>query len=169
MITARKILLDEFDQLRTLRLESLQQTPEAFASSYEEEVIWTTEVYQERQKTSPDNFIIGAFVNNTELIGMAGFAHERFRKCKHIGILWGMYVKPEYRGQKTGELIMKTLIENVRTFPQIEQINLGVVSTLTPAIKLYENSGFVQFGSEKNAFKNNGIYSTVLHYTLFLS
>jgi len=168
MITIRKTRYDEAEKLRTLRLDSLLNTPDAFASSFEEEVGWTAEVYEQRQKSSPDNFIIGAF-DDDKLIGMAGFAHERFRKNKHVGILWGMYVQPEYRKQNIGSRLVEKLVENARTFPHIEQINLGVVSTLIPAITLYEKMGFTLFGTEKNAMKDNDKYFHVLHYTLFLS
>jgi RimJ/RimL family protein N-acetyltransferase len=166
-IIIRRVRIDEAAQFRDLRLASLVETPDAFASSYEEEEHWTSEFYAERQRSQPDNFIIGAF-DNTTLVGMVGFFRERFRKTRHVGIIWGMYVRPEYRRQNIAEKMLDYLIEEARTVQGIEQLHLGVVSTIYPAKLLYEKCGFQLFGEEKNAMKDQGIYFSVLHYALFL-
>ena len=154
-IIIRRVRIDEAAQFRDLRLASLQETPDAFASSYEEEEHWTAEFYAERQRSQPDNFIIGAF-DNTTLVGMVGFFRERFRKTRHVGIIWGMYVRPEYRRQNIGEKMLHYLLDEARTVQGIEQVHLGVVSTIYPAKSLYEKCGFQLFGEEKNAMKDQG-------------
>lgn len=166
-IIIRRVRIDEAAQFRDLRLASLQETPDAFASSYEEEEHWTAEFYAERQRSQPDNFIIGAF-DNTTLVGMVGFFRERFRKTRHVGIIWGMYVRPEYRRQNIGEKMLHYLLDEARTVQGIEQVHLGVVSTIYPAKSLYEKCGFQLFGEEKNAMKDHGKYFSVFHYALFL-
>jgi RimJ/RimL family protein N-acetyltransferase len=166
-IIIRRVRIDEAAQFRDLRLASLQETPDAFASSYEEEEHWTAEFYAERQRSEPDNFIIGAF-DNTTLVGMVGFFRERFRKTRHVGIIWGMYVRPEYRRQNIGEKMLHYLLDEARTVQGIEQVHLGVVSTIYPAKSLYEKCGFQLFGEEKNAMKDQGKYFSVFHYALFL-
>ncbi|MFN5310286.1 MAG: GNAT family N-acetyltransferase [Candidatus Kapaibacterium sp.] len=166
-IIIRRVRIDEAAQFRDLRLASLQETPDAFASSYEEEEHWTAEFYAERQRSQPDNFIIGAF-DNTTLVGMVGFFRERFRKTRHVGIIWGMYVRPEYRRQNIGEKMLHYLLDEARTVQGIEQVHLGVVSTIYPAKSLYEKCGFQLFGEEKNAMKDQGKYFSVFHYALFL-
>ena len=119
-IIIRRVRIDEAAQFRDLRLASLQETPDAFASSYEEEEHWTAEFYAERQRSQPDNFIIGAF-DNTTLVGMVGFFRERFRKTRHVGIIWGMYVRPEYRRQNIGEKMLHYLLDEARTVQGIER------------------------------------------------
>ncbi len=166
-IIIRRVRIDEAAQFRDLRLASLQEMPDAFASSYEEEEHWTAEFYAERQRSQPDNFIIGAF-DNTTLVGMVGFFRERFRKTRHVGIIWGMYVRPEYRRQNIGEKMLHYLLDEARTVQGIEQVHLGVVSTIYPAKSLYEKCGFQLFGEEKNAMKDQGKYFSVFHYALFL-
>ncbi|MBK7985521.1 MAG: GNAT family N-acetyltransferase [Ignavibacteria bacterium] len=166
-IIIRRVRIDEAAQFRDLRLASLQETPDAFASSYEEEEHWTAEFYAERQRSQPDNFIIGAF-DNTTLVGMVGFFRERFRKTRHVGIIWGMYVRPEYRRQNIGEKMLHYLLDEARTVQGIEQVHLGVVSTIYPAKSLYEKCGFQLFGEEKNAMKDQGKYFSVFHYAIFL-
>lgn len=166
-IIIRRVRIDEAAQFRDLRLASLQEMPDAFASSYEEEEHWTAEFYAERQRSEPDNFIIGAF-DNTTLVGMVGFFRERFRKTRHVGIIWGMYVRPEYRRQNIGEKMLHYLLDEARTVQGIEQVHLGVVSTIYPAKSLYEKCGFQLFGEEKNAMKDQGKYFSVFHYALFL-
>ena len=166
-IIIRRVRIDEAAQFRDLRLASLQETPDAFASSYEEEEHWTAEFYAELQRSQTDNFIIGAF-DNTTLVGMVGFFRERFRKTRHVGIIWGMYVRPEYRRQNIGEKMLHYLLDEARTVQGIEQVHLGVVSTIYPAKSLYEKCGFQLFGEEKNAMKDQGKYFSVFHYALFL-
>ena len=166
-ILIRKIMLEEAAQLRDLRLASLQDTPDAFASSFEEEQYWTAEFYAERQRAQPDNFIVGAF-DGEHLVGMAGFFRERFRKTRHVGIVWGMYVAPDYRRRHLAEQMLTFLIDEARMVPGIEQLHLGVVSTLSAAQALYEKCGFTLFGEEKNAMKDQEKYFSVLHYALFL-
>lgn len=166
-IIIRRVRIDEAAQFRDLRLASLQETPDAFASSYEEEEHWKAEFYAKRQRSQPDNFIIGAF-DNTTLVGMVGFFRERFRKTRHVGIIWGMYVRPEYRRQNIGEKMLHYLLDEARTVQGIEQVHLGVVSTIYPAKSLYEKCGFQLYGEEKNAMKDQGKYFSVFHYALFL-
>ena len=97
-----------------------------------------------------------------------GFFRERFRKTRHVGIIWGMYVRPEYRRQNIGEKMLHYLLDEARTVQGIEQVHLGVVSTIYPAKSLYEKCGFQLFGEEKNAMKDQGKYFSVFHYALFL-
>ena len=79
---------------RRIRLEALQQTPESFGSSYEEEVGYSESDWNLRLSK---NDIFGAFVDDTP-VGVTGFCALDTLKTNHRGILFAMYITPKYRG-----------------------------------------------------------------------
>ena len=101
-ISIRPLDPSDAQAFQRLRLEGLENSPEAFASSYEEEVSLPIETVSARIPSSGPNAIFGAFADG-DLVGVAGFAvHDRM-KARHKGVMWGVYVKPEWRGQKVGQ------------------------------------------------------------------
>ena len=94
MISIRNILPDDVRKFWYLRLEALQNHPEAFSSDYDESINKSIESVAARIKVSQDNFILGAFAEDDEIIGMVGFIREQSKKLNHKGMLWGTYVKP---------------------------------------------------------------------------
>ena len=96
-----------------LRLRALQEEPEAFAATFEEEVTKTVETVANRFRevwSSEENFILGAFTNG-KLVGCVGFYREQRVKLRHKGNLWGMYVVPDARRKGVGRLLMEAIIE----------------------------------------------------------
>src|SRR5215212_4306028 len=91
---------------RAIRLRSLQEHPEAFASAYEDEKDFPLEQTAEHlNKPTAERFILGAFVND-ELIGIVGGYRDSLRKCKHRGHIGAMYVSPEARGRGVARLLL---------------------------------------------------------------
>ena len=86
---------DDWQILKNFRLEALKNSPESFGSSYEEELNWINSDFQ-NSFTKSD--IFGVFVDNS-LISCAGFYSLNSAKTKHRGVIWGMYTRPECRGQ----------------------------------------------------------------------
>jgi hypothetical protein len=43
--------------------------------------------------------VFGGSVNDSPLVGVAGFAVYDTPKLRHKGVLWKMYVRPEARGR----------------------------------------------------------------------
>jgi cyclohexyl-isocyanide hydratase len=118
---------------------------------------------------TPDSFTLGAF-EDQRLAGIVSFQREgRDRvKLRHKGLLFRMYVDPQFRGKGVGRALITTLLGRVATLGDIEQINLTVVSSNPVAKKLYEQFGFVSFALEKNALKWKGHYYTEEQMVLFL-
>src|SRR5689334_1246079 len=98
-ISIRPLDPSDAQALQSLRLEALESCPEAFASSYEEEASLPLETVRDRIPSTGLNAIFGAFAEG-HLVGMAGFAVQDRIKARHKGVMWGVYVKPERRGQK---------------------------------------------------------------------
>jgi RimJ/RimL family protein N-acetyltransferase len=106
-----------------------------------------------------DSFTLGAYVNGT-LGGVVSFTRDGAtrQKLRHKGILFRMYVSPAYRGRGIARALIEAVIARARLLPDMEQINLTVVSSNPTARALYEKLGFVTFGTEPNAIKWKGRY-----------
>ncbi|RNC84364.1 MAG: GNAT family N-acetyltransferase [Balneola sp.] len=105
-------------------------------------------------KNTKDSFTIGAY-DGDQLIGVASFRREgeNRRKLRHKGLLFRIYVDPNYRKQGLAGQMIQEIIDRVKLLEDIEQINLTVIPTNAHAKKLYEKFGFVTYGSEKKAIK----------------
>ena len=135
-----------------LRLEALQDEPQSFAESAEEHRATPIELAVARLGQTGDNLVVGAFLC-AELVGMAGFFREKLLKARHKGRIWGVYVKPNCRGQGTGRALLLGLLERIKTLPDLEQVTLTVSSNQAVAKALYRSLGFETFGVERAALK----------------
>ncbi len=133
------------EDYKKIRLEALQNSPESFGSSYEEEVSSPAE---DLQKNGVD--IFGAFIDD-QLVAIAGFFISKMNKMNHKGGLFGLYTKPEYRGKNIANELLKTIINHAKT--KITQLHLTCVTTNQSAIKLYQKYGFKIYGTEPKALK----------------
>lgn len=143
---------------RLIRLEALRLFADNFGSNYAEEKAkpkLAFEGFIEQQ--TPGRFIAGAF-DNGELIGICGFARDESFKSNHKGLVIQMYVRQKYSGRGVGRQLLQTVIQRAFTIPGVEQLILGVITTNTSAIKLYEKVGFTAFGIHHNYFKDGDNY-----------
>lgn len=146
-------------EFRALRLRALQESPEAFGSSYEETAAQPAEYLTRWLRSDPDtphNFFLGAF--DPVMIGMVGFARESRLKTRHKGSIRSMYVAPEARGKGIGRALLEYAIAEARCQPGLEQIALLVVSTNPGARRLYASCGFTVYGVEPRALKVGNRY-----------
>ncbi len=154
----RNLTTQDAAQFRELRLRALQEYPEAFGSSFEEEQTVTLEqtinVFSARQ--APQNFVAGAFQEDGTLVGTIGFFQQSKRKLQHKGMIWGMYVIPGLHGAGAGSKLLLHVIEQARQIPGLTQIQLAVVTSNEPAKRLYQKHGFVAYGLEKDALITGG-------------
>ncbi|KAA0550375.1 GNAT family N-acetyltransferase [Bacillus sp. BGMRC 2118] len=151
-----------------LRLEALQQNPEAFSSSYEEAIKRESPVEQVAKNfAAPGNFTFGAF-NKGVLVGIVTLIQEQNLKLRHIAHIFAMYVTPGHQGKGIGKLLVTAAINKAKTVEDIEKIKLSVVSTNEKANRLYNSLGFEAFGFEEKALKVNGKYYDEYHMSLLL-
>lgn len=137
---------------RDIRLEALQANPEAFGSTFEAENAQPLNWFSDRLGSST---VLGAF-RDAELVGIAGFAVQQGQKRVHKGILWGMYVRPAARKASVGRRLVEAVCNLARQ--QVELIQLSVLRDNEQARSLYARLGFLVYGEEKNALKQDGRY-----------
>ena len=154
-------LLGESDaQLyKEIRLRALKNDPEAFGSTYEQEVNRPLEKFAERIQYTKDQVTLGCFDDSNSLVGIVNFARESRLKTAHKGNIYGMYIDPQFRGRGLGKSLLLALIERAtRECVGLEQIHLTVVSNNESAKRLYISLGFETYGVEPNALKFDGHY-----------
>jgi ribosomal protein S18 acetylase RimI-like enzyme len=137
---------------RDIRLEGLRCNPEAFGSTFEAETAEPLTFFSERLGGSA---AFGAF-HGAELVGIAGLLIHEGQKEAHKGLLVGMFVRPRARKAGVGRRLVETIIEFARQ--RVELIQLAVVSENEQARRLYERLGFLEYGLEKRALKQDGHY-----------
>lgn len=87
----RALAKHDASAFQALRLRGLQECPEAFASSYEEEVQAPLEEIERRLQPKADSAIFGAF-NSAVLCAVVGLQRESMVKLAHKSFIWGVYV-----------------------------------------------------------------------------
>jgi ribosomal protein S18 acetylase RimI-like enzyme len=87
---------------------------------------------------------------------MAAFRQETGPKERHKGMVRGVYVQPDARGQGVAGALLEAVIGHARR--HVEQLTLTVVQGNGTAIGLYERHGFRIYGIEPRARKNPGGY-----------
>jgi ribosomal protein S18 acetylase RimI-like enzyme len=137
---------------RDIRLEGLRCNPEAFGSTFEAENAQPLTFFSERLGGSAS---FGAFCGS-ELVGIAGLLICEGQKEAHKGLLVGMYVRPNARRDGVGRRLVETIVEFARQ--RVELIQLSVVSENERARRRYERLGFLEYGIEKKALKQDGRY-----------
>jgi len=153
----RRLSADDAAVYRDIRLEGLRVNPEAFGSTFEVESTKPLTFFAERLASCD---VLGAF-RGTELVGVAGLLYRQGLKEAHKAYLWGMYVRAAARRFGVGRGLIVALVEIARR--RVELLQLSVVSENVGARRLYESFGFVEYGVEKNALKQDGrCYDEVL-------
>ena len=87
---------------------------------------------------------------------MAGFAPQESAKRAHKALLWGMYVRSTARSAGVGKKLVAAVLDHARG--RVEMVQLTVVSENEAARRLYRAMGFVEYGYEKRALRQDGKY-----------
>ena len=165
----RRLTRHDLQSYFDLRLESLQNAPENFMTSYEEEKATGLMYFQKLLNAeATDNLIFGAFINDL-LVGAIGLYQEAPLKAKHKSNIWGMYVKPAYRKHGIGKALLKQTIDYAKMPLNCSVLNITVEATNVSAKKLYESFGFKEWGNESKAMMMGGTYFDECHMSLMIS
>ena len=150
----RRLLPEDAERYREIRLEGLRVSPEAFGNTFELENARPIELFADRIR---DSETMGAF-EGAEILGVAGLRANQGPKESHKGMLVGMYVRPQARNRGVGRRLVEAVMEVARR-RGVELLQLAVVSDNEPARRLYARLGFVEYGIEKKSLKQGGRYT----------
>ena len=155
-ITIRQAVLADAGALRELRLEALQLHPEAFGSDYERELNQPVGKWEERLSAQDYNVVFVA-ASAAGLVGMTGVFRSELIKAKHNASIYGVYVRPGWRGQGLGKGLIEAGLGWARQ-RALKFVRLAVVTSNTPAILTYQKAGFRVYGVEQAVLFHAGRY-----------
>ncbi|WP_064093426.1 GNAT family N-acetyltransferase [Rossellomorea aquimaris] len=151
-----------------LRLEMLQQNPEAFGSSYEEALEREDPIQRVAKNLTRQGSYTFGYLDEKKLIGTVTLVIENGLKTQHKASLFAMYVTPSIRGKGIARKLVRAAIQKAESIDEIEQVMLTVVTTNLTAKALYQSFGFNTYGTEKRALKYKGEYFDEDLMVLFL-
>jgi GNAT superfamily N-acetyltransferase len=134
-ITVRRATSDDWESLRAIRLESLQDTPEAYGSTYEDSVAWS----DERWRAAASHWVYFLAERDGRALGMiSGGSNDQ-----HPGTSWmyAMYVTPAARGTATATRLVDVVGRWARD-QGASKLYLHVTSSVARARAFYEKVGF---------------------------
>lgn len=136
------------NELKTVRLRALQDTPSAFGSTYAEEALlseadWLNRATSWNNGSSSTCFIA---MDNQAPCGMiAGYLDTHDPPRPNVAAMW---VAPEYRRTGLGSLLMNEVVQWAQ-LGGTGELRLMVTSGNTAAIRFYERCGFSLTGNTK--------------------
>ncbi|SES66852.1 Protein N-acetyltransferase, RimJ/RimL family [Oceanobacillus limi] len=162
----RRLNENDVKQYHKIRLEALKNSPEAFSSSYQEEIEKPIEVYRSRLASTEGSITFG-YEDNDQVCGVITVVKENKAKLNHRVMIVSTYVIPEKRGQGIGKVLVQEAIQQAKRLDGIEQVYLTVANNNEKAKKLYRYFGFELFGTEKKALKFENKYFDIDHMVLY--
>lgn len=149
---------------RDLMLEAYALQPLAFTSSATERSALPLSWWQARlQDTATAGEVVFGAWDGAVLAGAVGLAFESREKTRHKATLFGLYVKDQYRQRGLGRQLVSTACEFLDSRPLVKVVQLTVTAGSTAAQTLYEQFGFVAFGTEPMAVAIAGAYVSKVH------
>jgi ribosomal protein S18 acetylase RimI-like enzyme len=151
---------DDAPAFRELRLEALWMHPEAFSSDHASNAArpmawWVERVQQGSGEGRQATYV--AENSQNELIAMCGVYREEDIKLAHNANIWGLYVRPAWRGHKIANALMDAC-ENWAAGRDIRFLRLCVVTSNAAAIRCYRRRGFVASGCTPECIHVDGKY-----------
>jgi ribosomal protein S18 acetylase RimI-like enzyme len=170
-ISIRRLESADLGAFKQLRDDMLAEHPQAFTSDAAAERLRPPESYGSRlgfDRPEGGEFTLSAW-QGSSLVGSIGCQREDRVKVRHIGHIVGMMVRSDLHGRGVGRALLVECIAEARRAEGLEILTLSVTAGNLSAIRLYEQAGFVRYGSLANAIFVDGHYyakdQMVLHLT----
>lgn len=162
----RRLNPKDIDSYFSNRLRALKNSPNAFLSTYEEEVsIGNSHFLKTLENSGEANLIFGA-IDNGAVVGTIGIYQEDRPKLKHKAQIWGMYVDEAFRKTGVGKRLLDLAIDHAKLKMKVDGIYLSLEADNYSARSLYESRGFKCWGTEPKAMKLDGHFFDEHHMAL---
>lgn len=145
----RELNLNDLVQYTTFILKGAKESPTSFRVS-PQDILSNPASFL---TGTPDDFTLGAFSEDNELLGVVSFERERREKLRHKGTLCRMYVADQASEHGVGRALMQETIEKARAQTGLKKINLTVFNFNVRAKQLYTTEGFTSFALESDSLK----------------
>jgi RimJ/RimL family protein N-acetyltransferase len=88
---------------------------------------------------------------------MTGIFRSLSRKNLHNATIWGVYVKPKWRGHQISEALIRSCLGWAKAHG-VYIVKLAVATNNLQAVNCYARCGFTTYGTEPKAIYCDGIY-----------
>lgn len=149
-VVVRPLREADAPRYREMMLAAYAAEPEAFTASVAERRAATMEWWQARAAGRAGETMFGAFIDG-HLAGVAGLKPETRERTRHKASLVGLCVESAHRRQGLGRRLVEAVLTAAGASPGLRLVQLTVTAGNAPALKLYEQAGFVAFGEEPMA------------------
>lgn len=143
-ITIRRVDASEWSEYRDLRLRALNDSPDAFATTFADARARSDAEWRSRlanAEPARDLPLVAEIAG--EFVGMAWAHVDRGSDVAH---LYQMWVAPECRGHGIGRQLLCAAVDWVKS-RGFRRFALGVTCGDSPARRLYESAGFAAVGA----------------------
>jgi RimJ/RimL family protein N-acetyltransferase len=147
----------DLEPFRELRLEALRAHPEAFGSDFDESRQRPREHWIERMRNTERQMTLVATATNATLAAMAGIFRDEGAKVRHSASIWGVYVRPAWRGAGLAGALVNACVDWARE-AGVRIVRLSVVTSNESAIRCYRRCGFEQYGLAPEVIFADGKY-----------
>ncbi len=165
----RILTKDDAKVYRELRLQALNNNPEAFISTFEVErkKDLSSFVYElSAAKSEPIWGYYGVFIKE-KLVGFCQISPGYAAKKSHLAYFYNLYIDPQYRKQGYARALMKRVLSELRDH-DIELLFMTYLSGNGDVRSFYDKFGFQQCGVKPDAIKVNHHYEDELELFLKL-
>jgi ribosomal protein S18 acetylase RimI-like enzyme len=139
-LTVCRLVADDWRYYREIRLAMLQESPSAFGTTRAQTASYDEQLWRQRLT---ENAVMLARVGTTPT-GSVMYSEKDTTEPGDCA-LFGMWVDPGFRGAGVGRALVDAVIEQARARGK-RRVVLHVVAGNDPAIRLYQQAGFVPTG-----------------------
>ncbi len=166
MVDVRAVTVDDWPQLRTIRLEALRDTPNAYSTTYDEAVAFPDSLWIERATASVagvDQLTVLGFGGDKVVSLAIGLLREQHDAL--VTVVVSVYVTPSVRGTGTADR-MFPLIHAWGEARGSSQASLWVEETNDRAIGFYERLGYTMTLDRARIPNDSGLFERLMKKTL---
>ena len=149
-ISIRQSKPEDASNFRELRLGALQDSPTSFSMDYEKALNQPLKYWEDMLTMNDQESTIFLAGSDDQLVGMTGIVRGRSQKTHHSADVWGVYVKPQWRGLHIAEELIRCCLAWAKA-RSVVIARLGVTTINKSAIRCYERCGFQIHASESRA------------------
>jgi ribosomal protein S18 acetylase RimI-like enzyme len=155
-VAIRPAVVEDAPAFRELRLQALRDHPVAFTADYDASLARPLEGWAERLTGLGSRGQIFFAFHAEQLVGMTGIQAGDSAKTRHSAFVWGVYVRPEWRGAGIVDALIEACMAWGRSHA-VEIVKLGVAANNAAALRAYLRLGFSIYGVEPQAVLHDGV------------
>lgn len=166
MIDVRAITVEDWPQLRSIRLEALADTPSAYSTTYDDAVAFPDSLWIERAKASvagAEQMTVIGFDGDRAVSLAIGLLREQHGAL--VTVVVSVYISPSIRGTGVGDR-MFLLIHSWGETHGSTQASLWVEETNARAIGFYERLGYTMTLDRARVANDSGLFERRMKKTL---